>query len=117
MPFNQRDRIFAKAAMFHDISEREAERTSSLLAAIVDSSDDAIVSKNLNGIITSWNRSAERMFGYTGKEAVGQHITLIVPFDRRDEEMTILERLRRGESVEHFETVRVRKDGTRLDIS
>ena len=89
----------------------------SLLAAIVDSSDDAIVSKNLDGIITSWNKSAERIFGYTSSEAIGQHITLIIPPDRRDEERTILERLRRGERVEHFETRRVRKDGTLLDIS
>jgi len=103
---------------FHDITERkQAERNTGLLAAIVGFSEDAIVSKNLDGIITSWNESAERMFGYTAEEAVGQHITLIVPSDRRNEEVTIIERLRRGESIEHFETVRVRKDGTTLDIS
>ena len=103
---------------FHDISEqKEAERATGLLAAIVDSSDDAIVSKSLDGIIMSWNRSAERLFGYTAEEAVGQHIKLIVPRDRQHEEATILERLGRGERVEHFETVRVRKDGRTLDIS
>jgi PAS domain S-box-containing protein len=100
------------------VSERmPAERAGDLLAAIVDSSDDAIVSKTLDGIITSWNKSAERLFGYTREEAVGQHITLIIPDDRRDEEVKIVERLRRGERVDHFETVRLRKDGTLLDLS
>ncbi len=87
------------------------------LAAIVKSSDDAIISKDLDGVITTWNRSAERLFGYSAKEAIGQHITLIVPADRRDEEVLILERLRRGEHIDHFETIRQRKDGTTLDIS
>jgi PAS domain S-box-containing protein len=101
-----------------DISERTlARRAGDLLAAIVDSSDDAIVSKTLDGVITSWNKSAERIFGYTREEAVGQHITLIIPEDRRDEEVKIVERLRRGERVDHFETVRRRKDGTLLDLS
>ena len=103
---------------FHDVTERkQAERTTSLLAAIVDSSDDAIVSKKLDGTITSWNHSAERLFGYKAEEAVGQHITLIVPWERRSEEEDILRRLARGEQVEHFETVRRRKDGTCLDVS
>jgi PAS domain S-box-containing protein len=96
---------------------RMAERASSLLAAIVSSSDDAIISKNLDGTITSWNKAAERMFGYTAEEAVGKHITLIIPADRRDEETTILQRLKRGERVDHFETIRANKDGTLLDIS
>jgi PAS domain S-box-containing protein len=95
----------------------ESSRANHLLAAIVDSSDDAIISKGLDGIITSWNRSAERLFGYTAEEAVGRHITLIIPQDRRDEEKTILERLRRGERVDHFETVRQRKDGTLIELS
>lgn len=94
-----------------------ARRAGVLLAAIVDSSDDAIVSKTLDGVITSWNKSAERLFGYTREEALGQHITLIIPEDRRDEEVKIVERLGRGERVDHFETVRVRKDGTLLDLS
>lgn len=103
---------------FHDIHERkQAERTTGLLAAIVDSSDDAIISKNLDGIITSWNRGAEQLFGYSAKEAIGQNIRLIVPEDRRDEETTILARLARGERVDRFETVRVRKDGSTVDIS
>jgi PAS domain S-box-containing protein len=93
------------------------ERAGDLLAAIVDSSDDAIVSKTLDGVITSWNKSAERMFGYTHEEAVGHHITLIIPEDRRDEEAEIIERLKRGERVDHFETLRLRKDGTLIDLS
>jgi PAS domain S-box-containing protein len=87
------------------------------LAAIVDSSDDAIVSKTLDGVITSWNRGAERIFGYTAAEAVGQHIFLIIPADRRLEEEDVLARLRRGERVDHFETVRQAKDGRLLPIS
>jgi hypothetical protein len=87
------------------------------LAAIVESSDDAIITKNLDGIITSWNKSAERMFGYTAAEAVGRPITLLIPPDRQDEEPKILHRLRHGERVDHFETIRRRKDGTLLNIS
>ena len=103
---------------FQDINERkQANRATGLLAAIVGSSDDAIISKNLDGVITSWNKSAERLFGYTAEEAIGQRIMLIVPPDRLHEEAMILERLRRGERIDHFETVRVRKDGRTLDIS
>ena len=87
------------------------------LVAIVDSSDDAIVSKTLDGVITSWNRSAERIFGYTAAEAVGQHITLIIPAERRWEEDQVLARLRRGEKVDHFETERITKDGRIINIS
>src|SRR5262245_52109864 len=87
------------------------------LAAIVDSADDAIVSKNLEGVILSWNRGAERMFGWTATEAIGRHITLIIPEERRAEEDDILARIRRGESIDHLETIRVTKDGRRLDIS
>jgi PAS domain S-box-containing protein len=95
----------------------EVDRAIRLLAAIVNSSDDAIVSKNLDGVITSWNKSAERIFGYTAEEAVGQHITLIIPKNRLEEENEIIARLRRGERIEHFETVRVRKDGSTVDLS
>ena len=97
--------------------ERKLRFDAELLASIVASSDDAIVSKNLDGIITSWNKSAERIFGYTAEEACGQHITLIIPRDRRGEEVHILNRLRRGERVDHFQTVRRRKDGAPVDIS
>jgi PAS domain S-box-containing protein len=88
-----------------------------LLAAIVDSSDDAIVSKSLDGRILSWNAGAERIFGYAAAEAVGQSIDLIVPPERREEEQEILRRLRRGERIEHLETVRLAKDGRRVHIS
>jgi PAS domain S-box-containing protein len=89
----------------------------SLLAAIVDSSDDAIVSKNLDGVITSWNKSAERIFGYSAEEAVGSSITLIIPHDRWDEEAEIIRQIKRGERVDHFETIRARKDGSLLNVS
>jgi PAS domain S-box-containing protein len=95
----------------------KADKAIGLLAAIVDSSEDAIVSKTLEGIITSWNTSAERVFGYTASEAVGQHISLVIPSERRDEETVIIERIKQGERIEHFDTVRVRKDKTPLDIS
>jgi PAS domain S-box-containing protein len=87
------------------------------LAAIVDSSDDAIVSKTLEGVITSWNKSAERMFGYSAAEAVGRNITLVIPQERLDEEREVLLRLSRGERIEHFETVRRRKDGSAIHVS
>src|SRR6202047_2406090 len=95
----------------------EADKAIGLLASIVDSSDDAIVSKTLEGVITSWNAGAERLFGYTAKEAIGQHISMIIPLDRRDEETSILARLSRGERIDHFDTIRLRKDGTALDVS
>src|SRR5246500_6036824 len=95
----------------------EAARAQAHLAAIVESSDDAIVSKTLDGIITSWNRSAERMFGYTAAEAVGRHISLIIPPERRSEENDVLAHLRRGEKLDHFETERQTKEGRRLRIS
>ena len=95
----------------------KAEEATGLLAAIIESSDDAIISKSLNGIITSWNKSAEKLFGYAWEEAVGKNITLIIPSDRLEEEATILERLRKGEKIDHFETIRRRKDGTTVDIS
>jgi len=101
-----------------DISQRKlAEQTNSLLAAVVDYSDDAIISISLDGVITSWNQSAERLFGYKEQEAIGRPIELIIPPDRQNEEATILEKIRRGERIEHFETIRVRKDGTQLDVS
>jgi len=87
------------------------------LASIVESSDDAIVSKDLDGIVTSWNRGAERVFGYTAEEAVGQSITIVIPEDRRSEEVEILTRIRRGERIDHFETVRRRKHGSLIDVS
>src|SRR6476620_1964102 len=87
------------------------------LAAIIQSSDDAIVSKDLNGIIKSWNPAAERMFGYTSDEAVGSSIYLIIPEERKGEEAQVIASIKRGEIVDHYETVRQRKDGSLVDIS
>ena len=110
--------IIGASKVARDITDRkQAEQSRNLLAAIVASSDDAIISKNLDGVITSWNKSAERIFGYTAEEAIGQHITLIIPPERRAEEADILARLGRGERVDHFHTLRRRKDGTLLDVS
>ncbi|HVS77221.1 MAG TPA: PAS domain S-box protein, partial [Steroidobacteraceae bacterium] len=97
--------------------ERLAEGARAHLAAIVESSDDAIVSKTLDGTIRSWNRAAEQLFGYSAEEAVGEPITLIIPAERTEEEAQILGKLRRGERVDHFETVRVAKDGRRIDVA
>jgi PAS domain S-box-containing protein len=87
------------------------------LAAIIESADDAVISKTLDGVITSWNAGAERIFGYSAEEAIGQLVTMLIPDDHPDEESMILERIRAGERVEHYETVRVRKDGRLVDIS
>ena len=87
------------------------------LAAIVESSDDAIVSKDLNGIVQTWNPAAERMFGYTADDMIGRSIRGIIPPDRQAEEDEVLSRIRRGESIDHYETVRMRKDGTLVDVS
>jgi PAS domain S-box-containing protein len=104
--------------MFVDISERKrSEEIAERLASIVDSSDDAIISKDLNGTITTWNKGAERIFGYAAEEAIGKPVTILIPPERRDEEASILERIRRGERVEPFETVRMCKNGRLIDIS
>jgi len=87
------------------------------LASIVESSDDAIITKDLNGIITSWNRGAERIFGYQADEVLGKPISILIPEDRENEEPTILKRLRNGERIDHYETIRRRKDGRLLNIS
>jgi PAS domain S-box-containing protein len=88
-----------------------------LLSALINSADDAIISKTLDSIITSWNKGAERLFGYTAEEAIGKPVTILIPEDHPDEEPSIISRLRRGERIEHYETVRVRKDGSLVDIS
>jgi PAS domain S-box-containing protein len=118
-------RLLGAVMVFRDITEQrqiERERAARArvtreLAAIVESSDDAIVSKNLDGIITAWNHAAEQMYGYAASEAIGQSIRLIVPHDLLDEEEGVLARLRRGERVDHFETRRRRKDGTTFPVS
>jgi PAS domain S-box-containing protein len=114
--------IIAASKIIRDITERkQANRTiaeaQSLVSLIVASSDDAILSKDLNGTITSWNRGAERMFGYTAEEMIGSSILRIIPPDRHSEEAAILSKLRRGERVDHYETVRRKKDGRLFDIS
>lgn len=108
----------ANQAMQREISERkQAELSLSWLAAIVESSGDAIVSKSLDGVITSWNASAEKLFGYAAEEAVGCSIALLIPPDYADELPQVLEQVRRGVTVERYETVRVRKDGQRITIA
>ena len=96
---------------------RDQIQAQALLAAVVEFSEDAVISKTLDGVITSWNASAERLFGYTAHEAIGQSITFIIPPDRHSEEHGILQRLRQGERIEHFETIRLTKDGREIDIS
>lgn len=99
------------------IARKRAEESLRRLAAIVESSDDAILSKDLNGIITSWNKGAERLFGYTSQETVGRSVTLLMPPERYNEEPGILARIRRGERIEHYSTIRQRKDGSLVPIS
>ena len=104
--------------MLVDISDRKrADEYGQRLASIVESSDDAIVSKDLNGIIASWNHGAETLFGYTAPEVIGKPVNILIPIDRQNEEPGILDRIRRGERVDHYETIRLRKDGERVDIS
>jgi PAS domain S-box-containing protein len=98
-------------------SQMGRDSTISLLSAIIDSSHDAIISKTLDGIITSWNPAAEQMFGYTAAEVIGQSIRLIIPSERQAEEDFVLNQIRRGEKIDHFETIRQAKDGRRLNIS
>ena len=101
-----------------DITERkQAEDAMGQLAAIVESSDDAIVSKDLNGVIMSWNKGAEKLFGYAAEEVIGKSIMILIPPDRADEETRVLESIRRGEKIDHYETVRRRKDGALVEIS
>ncbi|HEY7493964.1 MAG TPA: PAS domain S-box protein, partial [Candidatus Tectomicrobia bacterium] len=115
---NAQGRLLGAVLVFRDISaRRQAELTREHLAAIVESSDDAIIGKTLDGRITSWNSGAERLYGYTAAEALGQSITLLCPPEVSDEIPALLERLARGEHITHYETQRVRKDGTRLDVS
>ena len=95
----------------------ESEQRLRWIASIVESSDEVIVSKNLDGIIISWNKGAEHVFGYTAEEAIGQPITIVIPEDRHDEERQILTRIRRGERIDHYETVRRRKHGSLIAVS
>jgi len=104
--------------MLVDLSDRAvADEAAQRLAAIVESSDDAILAKDLNGRIINWNRGAERLFGYTAEEAIGNPVTMLIPLDRQGEETDILQRIRRGERIDHYETIRRRKDGSLVEIS
>jgi two-component system, chemotaxis family, CheB/CheR fusion protein len=118
-PFlDERGKLVGAVNVLVDITDRRrAELARSQLAAIVESSDDAIISKDLNGVIQSWNAAAQRLFGYTAEQAVGRHISFLIPADRADEEDRILARLRAGERVYHFDTVRVRSDGQPVHVS
>jgi PAS domain S-box-containing protein len=123
--FDASGTLIGAVNMLVDITERrqaeqrirDSEARHRHIAAIVESSEDAILTKDLDSIITSWNQGAERLFGYTSEEAVGRPVTMLIPTERRDEEPAILARIRRGERVEHYETVRQRKDGSVIDIS
>ena len=111
-------RLIGAVNMLVDVGDRKvAENARAYLAAIIESSDDAIVSKNLDGVVASWNRGAETIFGYRPDEIVGRHISMLFPADRLAEEDSILARIRRGEKIDHFETVRRRKDGVDIDVS
>jgi PAS domain S-box-containing protein len=116
--FHPDGRVIGASKIARDITERRlSDREALRLAAIVSSSDDAIISKDVNGIVQTWNGGAERMFGYTAAEAIGKSITLIIPTERLAEEDTVLSRIRAGLSVENFETIRRRKDGSDVEIS
>ena len=111
--FDSSGALIGAVNMLIDIADRKrAEEVKQLLSSIVQFSDDAIVSKNLEGIIQSWNAGAERIFGYTPDEAIGQSVEILIPPDRLNEEQAILRRIRRGERIEHYETVRRCKDGS-----
>jgi PAS domain S-box-containing protein len=115
---NKQGEIAGAINCLFDITERKRAETAAMrLAAVVQSSHDAIAAKTLNGIITDWNQSAERIFGYKPKEIIGKSVLTLIPKDRQDEEHEILRRIRRGESLNHYETVRRRKDGKLIDVS
>lgn len=116
--FDEKNQVYAGMVVALDITDiRKAEEKAAKLAAIVESSDDAIIGKTLDGIITSWNRGAERIFGFVEADVVGQSVLKLIPEDRHDEEPVILSRLRNGERIERFETKRMRNDGQSFDVS
>src|SRR6185503_206070 len=117
-PLRNADGALVQLAVTRDITQRaEGEKAQRRLAAIIESSEDAIASKDLDGIITSWNKSAERLFGYKAEEIIGQPVTLIIPPELHGDEPKILGKIRAGERIEHFQTVRVRKDGQLINVS
>ena len=112
---NSRGTVVGASKIARDITDRK--RLESLLSAVINTSDDHIVTTNLDGIITSWNGGAEKMFGYSASEAIGQPIRILIPPDFHTEEEDVFDRIRRGERVNHYETVRQTRDGRRLNIS
>lgn len=111
-------RVIGASKIARDIGQaKTAERAAAYLAAIIESSDDIIISKTLEGVVTSWNKSAQRIFGYTSDEMIGQHIGILIPEDKMDEEYAILARIKGGERVDHFETIRRAKDGRQVNVS
>ena len=115
---DERGNLRGVVVVFRDATtQRRTQEINERFAAIVEHSDDAIIAKRLDGTITSWNAAAERLYGFSAKEAIGQPISIIVPPERRDELQGILKRLQKGERIDHLETVRMRRDGTRVDVS
>jgi PAS domain S-box-containing protein len=115
---DENGKIIGAAKIVRDVTrQKKLEEAALRLAAIVESSDDAIASKDLNGIVTSWNRSAEKLFGYTAAEIIGKSITLIIPPELHHDEDMILSKIRRGEKIDHFETIRLHKNGERIEVS
>jgi PAS domain S-box-containing protein len=115
---DDKGKIIGAAKIVRDITrEKKLEEAALRLAAIVESSDDAIASKDMNGTITSWNRSAEKLFGYRAEEVIGKPVTLIIPPELHHDEYTILSKIRRGERIDHFETIRLHKNGERIEVS
>ena len=115
---DEKGETYAVLMLLIDIHERKREEEkSAYMAAIVTSSDDAIISKDLNGIIHSWNAAAERLYGYTAAEAIGKPVAMLIPSDQADEEPEILRRIRSGEMIDHYETVRLHKDGRLIHVS
>ena len=112
---NAQGEVVGASKIARDISDRK--RLESLMSAVIDSSDDAIVTKDLNGVITSWNGAAQKMFGYSASEVIGQSIRLIIPPELQAEEDYVLGEIRRGDRIDHYETVRQAKNGRRIDIS
>jgi PAS domain S-box-containing protein len=116
--FDEAGNVIGAVNMLVDLTDRViADEAAQRYAAIVESSDDAILAKDVNGTIISWNRGAERLFGYTAAEAVGKSVAMLIPLDRHNEEPEILSRIRRGERIDHYETIRRRKDGSLIEIS
>jgi PAS domain S-box-containing protein len=115
---DEKGNIVGAAKIVRDITrQKKLEEAALRLAAIVESSDDAIASKDLNGVVTSWNRSAEKLFGYKPEEIIGKHITMIIPPELHHDEDMILSKIRRGEKIDHFETIRLHKNGERIEVS